>query len=133
MRDVDALLKETDDALRRIEGLKRAKESHPSLTQRVGAHTRRFSNQLMNVALAAGLVGLSMLRYHENSTHRSLIGDLEREVGVVERRGEALAKAVEASLRCQQVRSGSRWWWRSADGSEELREALVAFQGARRG
>ena len=72
MKDVDALIRETDESLRRIEALQRAKQSSPG-GGAVSTHARRFSNQLMNVALAAGLAGLSMLRYHENNSNRRAI------------------------------------------------------------
>ncbi len=128
MRDVDALLKETDDALRRIDGLRRAKQEQRS----IGA--RGFSGQLLNVALAAGLVGLSILRYHENTTNRSAIGELEREVAIVSDRAESLASAVEAALHCGEVKSGTmRWglWGRSGSGADGLREALATFRAGR--
>ncbi len=127
MRDVNALLKEADDALRRIDGLKRAKQGRS-----IGA--RGVSSQLLNVALAAGLVGLSMLRYHENTTHRSAIGELEREVAVVSGRAEALASAVEAATQSGGVKAGTRWsrlWGGSESGPDGLREALETFRSGR--
>ncbi len=127
MRDVDALLKETDDALRRIEGLKRAKGRSSLVPSARGGS----SSQLLNVALAAGLVGLSMLRYHDNTTHRSAIGELERKVAVVSGRGESLARAVEVALQSGEVKGGTRWsrsWWGNSGGADELREALTTFR-----
>jgi hypothetical protein len=127
MRDVDALLKETDDALRRIDGLKRAKQGRA-----IGA--RGASSQLLNVALAAGLVGLSMLRYHENKANRRAIDELEREVAVVSGRSEALASAVEEAVQRGHDKAGTSWgrlWGRSVSGCDGLREALVTFRSGR--
>ena len=117
MKDVDALIRETDESLRRIEALQRAKQSSPG-GGAVSTHARRFSNQLMNVALAAGLAGLSMLRYHENNSNRRAIAELEGEV----KKGAALAAAVEAAIHADEGKAENKggtvatWWGRRADG-----------------
>jgi len=134
MKDVDALIRETDESLRRIEALQRAKQSSPG-GGAVSTHARRFSNQLMNVALAAGLAGLSMLRYHENNSNRRAIAELEGEV----KKGAALAAAVEAAIHADEGKAEKKggtvatWWGRRADGGLDergLREALAVFRGA---
>lgn len=135
MKDVDLLLRENRETLHRIEQLQKAKQA--GARGSVSLHARRFSNQLMNLALAAGLVGLSMLRYHENHEHRAVIADLQK-------KGEALAVAVEAAIQVdddaekekEKVRGRGWWGWRVPQGRPNaetvdrgLREALSAFRG----
>lgn len=104
--DVDALLKDSEEALKRIEAIEQRKNA--PWTLKIQRHVKRNSHHLVNLGLAAGLVGLSLVRYHEKYAQQDNIAALQGRINEIEeklhqanehaRAGNELAAAVEDAL-----------------------------------
>ena len=144
-KSVDVLLKESEAALRRIEELENKKRIQASLswTQRAKQHVSRHSHHLVNLALASGLLGLSLARYHEKYSHRRIVEGLEEQVKCLEEKldtyrleaesGNAFAATVRdvlASKRTWGIRSALQGALdmhgvKKEDGTHVQKEELV--------
>eukprot|EP00890_Picochlorum_soloecismus_P002219 jgi/Picsp_1/2999/NSC_01222-R1_hypothetical protein CHLNCDRAFT_138815 [Chlorella variabilis] len=80
--DVDKLLEESKDALKRIENLEKGHSATGSLTwmQRVQRHVRSHSNHLLQLTLAMGIMGLSIARINEKYAYKERVEDLEKQL-----------------------------------------------------
>jgi len=104
--DVDALLKDSEEALKRIEAIEQ--RNNAPWTVKIQRHVKRNSHRLVNLGLAAGLVGLSLVRYQEKYAQQDTVADLNGRIDDVEeklsqanadaRAGSELADAVEDAL-----------------------------------
>ena len=97
-KSVDVLLKESEAALKRIEDLENKKRIQSSLSwiQRSKQHISRHSHHLVNLALATGLLGLSLARYQEKYSHRRTVEDLEEQVKCLEEKLDTYRLEVES-------------------------------------
>lgn len=136
-KTIDDLIRESDEALKRIETLeakKRSISTGKGLMERVLQHSKQHSHHLVPIALAAGLVGLSLVRYHEKHSHKECIQGLEDRIRTLEadveaqrEKGIGLSRAVHACL------DDSRHsWWKSSSviARKELQKALDVYHGA---
>jgi len=80
--DVDKLLKESKDALKRIERLEKGQSSSGALTwmQRVQRHVKSHSHHLLQLTLAMGVMGLSIARMNEKYSHKGQVEELEKQL-----------------------------------------------------
>lgn len=137
-KNLDELIKESDEALKRIETLEARRGSSSSgkgFLERVLRHSKQHSNHLVPIALAGGLVGLSLVRYHEKYSHKECIQGLEEKIRLLERdvealreRGSRLSQAV-----CDGLNSDRPSWWKPSSLARlELEKALDMYHGRTR-
>lgn len=132
-KNIDDLIRESDEALRRIETLeakRRSASSGKGFIERILRHSAQNSHHLVPIALAGGLVGLSLVRYHEKYVHRETIQELEEkiqdlkvDVETLRDKGTKLSQAVQNSLA-----NNSSSWWKSSSPLE-LQKALDTYHG----
>jgi hypothetical protein len=123
MKDVDRLIQESDEALRRLERIERGRRQPGTIIERATKHAKRHSNRLMSVALAGGMLGLSLLRYREKQVHREEVEQLQRLYEGAKRRGLALADTVDEVLK-QGGTGENRRWWGSPEASRGYADSL---------
>lgn len=137
-KNVDDLIRESDEALKRIDALQeksRSVSSRKGFIERVLRHVAQNSHHLVPLALAGGLVGLSLIRYHEKYAHRESIQELEDKIQELEvnakslrDKGAKLSQAVHDSLA-----GTNTYWWKSSSSlsltREKLKEALHMYHG----
>lgn len=133
-KNIDDLIRESDEALKRIESLQaksRSVSSGKGFVERVFRHSAQNSHHLVPIALAGGLVGLSLLRYREKYAHRESmqeledrIRELEVDVKALRDKGTKLSLAVQDSL----ADTNTSWWKSSSSlARQELRKALDMY------
>lgn len=76
-KDVDTLIRESEEALRRLDRLERREVRSASWTHRVRAHMSRYSHHFGSMGLAMGLFGLSIVRYREKYYHQVSVSLLD--------------------------------------------------------
>lgn len=136
-KTIDDLIKESDDALKRIETLQAKKRSSSSkgLIERFVRHTKQHANHLIPMALAGGLVGLSLVRYHEKHMHKDCVANLENRIRVLNGEMENLRDVAATGKKLAQevhnvLRDGTQSWWKSSpSATERLEKALKMYDG----
>ena len=122
--DIDKLLKESKDALKRLERLEKGQPSTGSLTwmQRVQRHVKSHSHHLLQLTLAMGIMGLSIARMNEKYAHKEQVEELEKQLeeaqGKLKSEIGAAAAGRKLAATLEELLGGVSW-------SKRVKEATI--------
>lgn len=129
--DVDKLLKESKDALKRLERLEKG-QSSTGWMQRMQRHVKSHSHHLLQLTLAMGIMGLSIARMNEKYSHKEQVDELQKQLEEAQGKlkseigaataGRKLAASLEGLL------GGVGWGKRVKDTS--IRSSLEVYYKA---
>lgn len=129
--NVDKLLQESKDALKRIERLEKGQSSTGSLTwmQRVQRHLKSHSHHFLQLTLAMGIMGLSITRMNEKYSHKEKVEALEKQLeeaeGQLKSETGAAAAGRNLAATLEGLLAGGGWGKRVKEAS--IRSSLDVY------